>query len=300
MRGLAIGQRSLTAGVATIAVAGLITATPPAASQLDITVSHQAVALTAASDASLATVAGGIVTTIAGVTAAVVGGAAAAPILLVATGVTIVAAEVGLLDGLKDPAERLKRTLLETFPIDRIVDALPPELKEEGLVIARLLIAQRLGDLKNLDTTLARLQGLLDQRQKIADKQLSQAKVNLASALSVVGSLVGYSVPTEKVYSYFDQADTRVDHAYDGLEGRLQKLQEQIDKLIANPSPGAQTSARLAVSAIPSSKPSASSPTKTPTAARSARQAGKPAAANRSGKATKSPSSHARSQRAAK
>jgi len=299
MRGVSIGQRALTTGVATIAVAGLIAATPPVPQHQDVVVSHRAVVLTAAPsvqqsgkplwDLVIKLAAAASATTVVVVVGAV-------PLTVTAAVLTVVDA-AGLLE---EPTDWLKEKFLEQFPIDRVVAALPRELKAEGEVIARVLAAQRLENLKDFDTFLTTLENLVDQRQKFTDKQLSKAKVNLTAALSVVGSLVGYQVPPTTVYSWFDQADARIDRAYDSLDDRLDKLQAQIDKLIESASSGAKSSARLAGSKTPSTKQSAASATKTATGARSARQAKNPAAANRPGKTTKSTSTHARSARAAR
>lgn len=301
MRGLLVGRNTISTSVAITAAAGLIAWTPPPP-QPEVAVSHQAVALTASPSFASASITTwdfawkAAVGTFAVATAVLGGG----PVILTAAAVAALA-EVGVFD---KPAAALndwvKQELLDRIPIDSIVDALPREFQAEGEVIARLLIAQRLANLKNLDTLLITLQDQLDQRQKFTDKQIDKAKVNLTAALTVVGSLVGYPPPTAKVYSWFDQADARIDLAYDGLDDRLQELQDQLDKLIKNPSPGAQPSARVAVSKTASSKQSAPAVTKKPAAARSARQAAKPPTAHPTGKATKSPSSRARSQRAAK
>lgn len=301
MRGLLVGRNTIATGLAVTAAAGLIASAAPPPAHSTVVVSHREVALTAAPSISSADLNIRVVDVVAGTSALVVAAFVGGPVLLVAGGVTLVANGLGLLDKPIDAAsDWLMDNVRKHFPIDRFIDALPRELKAEGEVIARLLVASRLANLKNLDITLSKLQDLLDQRQKFTDKELGKAKVNLTAALSVVGGLVGYPVPATQVSSWFDQADARIDRAYDGLDGRLQKLQEQIDKLIASPSAATKPSARVATSKAAGSRKSTAVPTKPSTGARSARQAGKPAAASNTGKATKSTPTHARSARAAK
>lgn len=302
MRGLLVGRPTIATGVAITAAAGLIAATPPTPARLDLPVTHRAVALAAAPSVSQANLSPrellqDTALVLAGVTVIVTVGGPVAATLGAAATVVATARAFGVLDKSTD---WLKDKVLEQLPIDRIVEALPREFKAEGEVIARLLETQRLASLTDFDTLLTSLQNRLDQRQKFTDKEIEKAKVNLTGVLGVVGTALGFQIPTSQVYSWFDQAEVRFDDNYDKLEAALQKVREHLRSHLDNPSAAAQPSARPAVSSLSSSRKSVPRATATSAAARPVRQAGKPAPANTTGKATKSHSAHARSARAAK
>ena len=302
MRSVSIGQRALTTGVATIAVAGLITATPPTPatppSQLAKPVSHSAVALTAGVDGWLRLSPGEWISDIALATGGMVAIVVAGPGAAVVGGAAVLWSQRHWIDKEIDAFAALIKKEFPQLDLTRIVDALPRELKEEGAVILNLLLPQRITNLKSLETNLTRLQGRLERRQELTDAQFDKAKMELSRVLGEVAKTLGVDLPPGQVNRWFDQAETGFDNNYDKLEAAVQKFRDQVRTQL-NPSPGAQSSARLAASKTSSAKQSAAAPAKTSSTARSARQPSKPTT-NRTSKATKSTSPHARSPRAAK
>ncbi|BBY57939.1 hypothetical protein [Mycolicibacterium sarraceniae] len=270
--------------MAITAAAGLIAATPPTPAQSDQAVTHRAVALAAVPIVAPARAAtrkqiSDYLPTI-GATVAVVAGLVSGPVGVVSVGVALVWSQrEWLAKPIAKAAEELKRQILPP-QFDRAVDAVTRVLSAQGGVITTLLHAQRTANLTNLDKTLTTLQGRLERRQKLTDAEFERAKLNLSKALGEVSKTLGVQLHPGQVNSWFDQAEGRFDNNFDKLEAAVQTFHEVVTGQLNSPQ---QSASGLA-------KPSA--------AARSARQAGKPTATNRTGTATKSTSAHARSPRA--